>query len=44
MAREAILALTFVELVDTLVEDFDGSLGILHWADERLKLGAEAAA
>ena len=34
----------WVESCTALVEDFNGRLSILHWADERRKLGAEAAA
>jgi hypothetical protein len=34
----------WVESCTALVEDFNGRLSILHWADERLKLGAEVAA
>ena len=34
----------WVESCTALVEDFDGSLSILHWADERLKLREEIAA
>jgi UDP-2,3-diacylglucosamine pyrophosphatase LpxH len=34
----------WVESCTALVEDFQGNLSILHWAEERLKLGAKVAA
>ncbi len=34
----------WVESCTALVEDFDGKLSIVHWADARRKLGTEVAA